>query len=432
MILSRHTVPANKPVLLTTPSKPPAEPIPLTQPQRAPQRLAIQRVASTIGPRPQRSSTTSQVLARQVETEAAPESTWPQPVNVTVETEKKLALDETERIIRRPQPQPIVAQTEPPAKSSDTGERVPVRGPSLIVAAPVPSARPEPAPAPAISKTNGSSPAISTISAVAARPQRKAEDSGLHEAFFSKTQEDVAWESSNEGRWKGYVLIGVLVLVAGGAIIAPRLGSQRKEKAPLDPPAKVAAEKKRADWPATDPAKVEIAASAPVVEQPAAAAEQPAAQQPAAAQPQTQPPPVAVQQPPPAEVKPPAAAEAPKPAVDVAGTLAKGEAALNADRLKEAEKHFRAVIDADAKNASAHSGLAMVLFNFEKDAAAAASARTAISLDAKAARAYLVLGLVASNKQDLPGAKKNYQRYLELEPKGRHADEVRSFMQAQR
>jgi hypothetical protein len=55
--------------------------------------------------------------------------------------------------------------------------------------------------------------------------------------------------------------------------------------------------------------------------------------------------------------------------------------------------------------ASQRTGLAMALYGMEKDGAAGAEARKALTLNSGSARAYLVLGLIASNKQDIASAK---------------------------
>jgi CheY-like chemotaxis protein len=476
LILSRHTVPANKPVLLTQPTAKPMpaapEPIPLTQPSRAPQRLAIQRVSSVVAARPRAGSqiSTGPLQAISAAPELAPPPPAPAPApqlqsDVWAETARKLQLDETERVIRRPPPAPPVS-TEP--RSSETGERVPVRS-SFIVAATTP---PAPAPEQAPARTNGGShhssrPSMHALSAqpvsaqahvtqpIAPLPRRK-EESGLNDSFFEKRDEEITWEQPG-GRWKSYLLLGAVIFAGAGAFLAASYGGgQKKEMAPL-PPSKVAA-KKQAGWPATDPSKVEVAAQqpaeiVPVADtqpaqngQPATAIAQPTQPaQPAQAQttqliqpaqpaqPQTTQPaqnaqpttaPI-VKQEPKVETTPP------KPAADTAALLATAESALKGDKLMIADKNFRAVLEATPNSAVAHSGLAMVLYSMERDTQAAASAKKALAIDANSARAYLVLGLVASNKQDIATAKKSYSKYLELEPKGAYAAEVRRFMQAQ-
>lgn len=129
----------------------------------------------------------------------------------------------------------------------------------------------------------------------------------------------------------------------------------------------------------------------------------------------------------------PAAARAPAPSdtVDSAKRLAQAEALLRAEKSKDAERQFRAVLGAAPKNAQARSGLAMALYNLAKDSAASHEAKEAIALDPSTARAHLVAGLIATNKHDISAAKSAYQRYLELAPTGEYAEEVRRFLKAQ-
>lgn len=439
-ILSRHTVPANKPVLLTQPSKLPAEttePIPLTQPSKAPQRLAIQRVASVVAARPTRSGS---AIAAASTISAAPAHAAPLEAptvpDVWAETAKKLQLDETERVIRTPNPAA--------AKSSDTGERVPTRAPSFIVAAPQQTQPPStqatlPPSAPVIP-----APVLAAALPVQTNGHIQKEQSGLHDSFFEKKAEDdgIVWDQQSGGRWKGLVLIAALLGAAAGVIFIPRLVKQKHEHAPL-PQSAQTQEKKQAAWPSADEAKVEIEGAQPAqVAQPGDQPAQPAqptqvAQQPVQpatterkVEPATTQTTQALQTTQPVQPTQPVTAPV-QTATDPAATLVKAEAALKNDKLKDADKQFRAVIEAQPNNAAAHSGLALVLYSMERDAQAAASAKKALALEASSARAHLVLGLVASNKMDIAAAKKSYQRYLELEPKGEYASEVRRFMQAQ-
>jgi CheY-like chemotaxis protein len=427
-ILSRHTVPANKPVLLTQASKVPAasEPIPLTQPSKAPQRLAIQRVASVVAARPRSGSTITQLSSIASNTPNVPTDTMPPAKpDVWAETARKLQHDETERVIRTVVP----AAT----KSSETGERVPARSASLIVAATQTQAPHVPAP---VIPAPIAAPIIPAPVLAAALPATNGhiqrEQSGLHDSFFEKKNDDDAltWEPSPGGRWKGLVLIAALLGAAAGVVFIPRLVKQKHEVAPLPVSAKKDAEKKQAAWPAADDTKVEFEGTQPegIAEQPVGEKKPEAVVRPVVDE--KKPDAVAVQ---PEVAKPEVAKQgAPlTPAIDPAATLAKAEAALKGDKLKDADKQFRSVIEAQPNNATAHSGLALVLYSMERDAQAAAAARKALSLEASSARAHLVLGLVASNKLDIVAAKKSYQRYLELEPKGEYASEVRRFMQAQ-
>src|SRR5262249_13254774 len=135
-------------------------PIPLTQPSRAPQRIAIQRVSSVVAARPRAGSQIGgplQAISAAPEPQAPPPPPPPQQPEAWADTARKLQLDETERVIRR-SPPPAAASSVGP-RSSDTGERVPVRS-SFIIAAPsqppAPAA-PEPATAQPPARTNGGS-----------------------------------------------------------------------------------------------------------------------------------------------------------------------------------------------------------------------------------------------------------------------------------
>jgi len=48
-----------------------------------------------------------------------------------------------------------------------------------------------------------------------------------------------------------------------------------------------------------------------------------------------------------------------------------------------------------------------------------------------AARGHLVVGLIAGNARDTRAARQAYERYLQLEPNGHYAEEVRRFLKAQ-
>jgi hypothetical protein len=279
-------------------------------------------------------------------------------------------------------------------------------------------------------------------------------------------------------------LIVLALIAAPAAILAPRLGGkQTTMKAPLPPSKRAKRDKKPiAAWPAGDESAMRLGAdseSAAANPAPASAtagpigsppSASPQASVPVAASPGGPPPARAASAaPPPAETpqkapphpvaspqpapnpKPSASAPgaaapktapaAPKPPSTAAAPTASGEEAkkllteaesfLRGDKLKDAEKQFRAVLASDPNLADAHSGLAMALYGLERDGPAGVEARKAIALNSAAARAHLVIGLIASNKQDIAGAKKAYKRYLELEPSGEYAEEVRRFLKAQ-
>lgn len=146
--------------------------------------------------------------------------------------------------------------------------------------------------------------------------------------------------------------------------------------------------------------------------------------------------PIVSAEPPPAIPDPapePAPIEEPEPAPDPEPVgpdpaLAEAEAALAADKYEEARQLFSGVIERDAQNAQAEAGLAMALFGLRKDPEAKERAEAALAKNDQTALAHLVLGFIHSNRGDEASATQRYQRYLELEPTGRYATELKSFL----
>jgi CheY-like chemotaxis protein len=554
ILLSRNTVPANQVVLLTQPTRSPSgaanDPIPLTTPSQVAPRLKIQRMSSVVAKLPELGAWAGETIQP-----AALPSKFTSPPDADDWDPIKVESDAT-----RPSPDNDPTLTDAPrsavarAPSFPAPERVPVRGPSLIVArtqpppapsssaswppapqgsaAPVPPAAwpivasgptpsgeyPRPptppgwpgvvtapirsdswppaqaaSPAPAALATPISkavpppaalpNPPSATIAPrpraptpIAARPETLSgswmkttpppkpgpgSTSGLHDSFFDR-EADL---DEGTGRWKQILLV-LAIAAAIAVVVSLRLGGkQQVVKAPL-PPSKRSLAKKAAGWPNADDSAIrmnegEASKAPPGAQTPASTTPPPSVQAPAAP-PSAVPPPVQAAPPPtpipatppPAPKSPPLEAaapkasptppapaaqakEPPKPAPTATAEEAKkllgdAEALLRNDKLKDAEKQFRAVVANDPNLADGHSGLAMALYGLEKDGPAGIEARKAIALNAAAARAHLVIGLIASNKQDIATAKKAYKRYLELEPKGEYADEVRRFLSAQR
>jgi CheY-like chemotaxis protein/Flp pilus assembly protein TadD len=400
-------------------------------------------------------------------TGAHPASAWP----VT-----SASLHASEEAVRAPVRAPalIVAQSAPagPASPSMTPPATAVPWGSL-------PARPQASLTDATMSVH-STAAPAPHAAPAATPAPRAPvgtTSGLHDAFFESGERSIRdsglWDShmaSSGNRWKGPLLVMGCVLAVVGVAASLKFGSQTKLKAP-EPPRR-SAKNPKAGWPRADESAIKIGGNegeAAAVAQAQAQTAQPAASaappaigaqplkgpQPAAALQAGKPgnaaePANAAQPPPgtqpaaaahpagaqPAAERKPANAETAKPVASVPNegakaALTQAETLLRSDKLKDAEKQFRAILQGDPNIAEAHSGLAMALYGLEKDAAAGQEARKALALSANSARAYLVLGLIASNKQDIAAAKKAYKRYLELEPNGEYAEEVRRFMKAQ-
>jgi Tfp pilus assembly protein PilF len=131
------------------------------------------------------------------------------------------------------------------------------------------------------------------------------------------------------------------------------------------------------------------------------------------------------------EVKPPPVVAVEKPKVDRAAAeeaVKKGEASLGSGSLKVARTQFEKALAADPENADAHSGLAMVYVELGRDPSARRSAKKALEIDQNQPRAQLVLALIAANGSDMKTAKRYYQKYLQLAPNGKHAEEVRRIL----
>jgi Flp pilus assembly protein TadD len=64
-----------------------------------------------------------------------------------------------------------------------------------------------------------------------------------------------------------------------------------------------------------------------------------------------------------------------------------------------------------------------------EDDEARSLARSALRLDRRQARAHLVLGLIAFNRNDREEARRAYRSYLDLAPNGRHAPDVRAALE---
>lgn len=281
----------------------------------------------------------------------------------------------------------------------------------------------------------------------------------------SAASDEMLWESENPWKQRALAIALVVTVVAVLGVLLVG-GNKHKE----EPPTVAKNEKTRAEWPkspagevkveSTKPAAVAAAPVAPSTPTPSegAAAKTPEGQtpptppttpasptpkagEPAIAKAITQTPKTTESGAPAAPVKAPEKApakvespeKAPTPAADpkkAQAQLAKAERSLASGSLKSARRAFQAALKADPQSAKAHAGLAMVYVEQGKDRSAKASAWRALKIDRGQARAHLVLGLVASNAQDNDAAKRSYRRYLRLNPKGKHASEVRRVLES--
>ncbi len=102
--------------------------------------------------------------------------------------------------------------------------------------------------------------------------------------------------------------------------------------------------------------------------------------------------------------------------------------AFEQNRMKDAEGACIAARDANPESAEAHGLLAHTLFNRNKRREALTSAERAVKLNPKLADAYVIIGGVRQDDGDVDEARRAYQRYLELEPKGSYAADLRAII----
>jgi CheY-like chemotaxis protein len=102
--------------------------------------------------------------------------------------------------------------------------------------------------------------------------------------------------------------------------------------------------------------------------------------------------------------------------------------AFEQNRMKDAEGACTAARDANPESAEAHGLLAHTLFNRNKRREALSSAERAVKLNPKLADAYVIIGGVRQDDGDVDEARRAYQRYLDLEPKGSYAADLRAII----
>jgi CheY-like chemotaxis protein/TolA-binding protein len=102
--------------------------------------------------------------------------------------------------------------------------------------------------------------------------------------------------------------------------------------------------------------------------------------------------------------------------------------AFDQKRMRDAEPACIAARDANPESAEAHRLLAHAQFNRNKRHEALASAERAVKIDPKLADMYVIIGGVHQEDGDADEARRAYQRYLELEPKGSYAADLRAII----
>jgi hypothetical protein len=102
--------------------------------------------------------------------------------------------------------------------------------------------------------------------------------------------------------------------------------------------------------------------------------------------------------------------------------------AFDQRRYKDAEGACTAARDANPDSADAHALLAHALFNRNKKRESLTAAERAAKLNPKLAQMYVIIGGVRQEDGDLEEARRAYERYLELEPKGSYAAELKAII----
>lgn len=481
LVLSRHTVPANRATPLTqTPMQLPEEPIPLTQPSTAP-RLQIQRVSSVVSLPSRRASSVAQAPAAEriplprmeaisspplAESEmptrdpslgqtarieaavlsaaVAPEPT-PEPVREPVSRTSSYVIAPA-----APPPWPVASAPQPvaPSVSTESESEAPTPAPAAVAAAAAAAAAATEDTAPTrvpeaaeVLESAGfvdhSRPNNEATHLEAPKsPAAPAEVSNFSKEFFDKpaSDDEMAWdnpESSLGSKIGTFAIVGVLVLgigllVFGGKDKPPETEPEKATTAKIDP----AKMKPAAAWPKSPSDAVKISDGTAPAGKPADTLE-PSGSTPV--------PPKAGEAPV-GDATAAAMVEAPKPkavpikeapvvdAKKAAALVKQGVSALQNERYKQARRSFGAALKAEPNNAQALAGLAQVYLDQEKLRTAKGYAWRALKQNAATPRAHLVLGMVAQIEGDNEKAKKSYQRFLRYESTGKNAEEIRRIL----
>lgn len=469
LVLSRHTVPANRAVPLTQPTAPAVEPIPLTQPT-SPARLQIQRVSSVISAPSRRASSVAHAPAEErvplprMEAVSSPAPTLAEELGETGRIEAAVINaavaqhDVTEelareRVSRSPSyvlapaalpPWPVSTSREPvaPSVAEESESEAPTPTPAAAQDT-APTRVPAPAEAGFVDHQRPTHEAthVDMAAPAAARsepPVQKRELSNFSEDFFDKpgTNDDLEWESG-ESKWKSNlpgILVAVAIVLAIGVLTLGRPNKPAEEEPATPATTRTVppgSDKPAAAWPKTPAEDVQIG-DAPVAPPPPVGGEA-ALLAPVRTTEATEP----AEPAPPAE---PAKVEPPKvvpikeaPAANPAAAEAlvqEGVEALLRERYPQAQGRFYAALKADPDNAKALAGLAQVYLDKEDFKRARGFAWRALKQDPSTSRAHLVLGTVAQIEGDNAKAKSAYQRFLKYESTGKRADEIRQILQS--
>jgi CheY-like chemotaxis protein len=115
-------------------------------------------------------------------------------------------------------------------------------------------------------------------------------------------------------------------------------------------------------------------------------------------------------------------------AAEAAPLLSICHTSFHEQRMKDAEAACTAARDANMDSAEAHGLLAHALFNRNRRRESLAEAERAVKLNPKWADAYVIIGGVHQDAGEMDDAKRAYQRYLELDPHGQFAGDLRAIV----
>jgi DNA-binding response OmpR family regulator len=133
----------------------------------------------------------------------------------------------------------------------------------------------------------------------------------------------------------------------------------------------------------------------------------------------------------PVESHPPAeepAAPAPSPAVEFGRALANGQALLKKGRYRAAVADLRRAVELEPQSVPALLALGDAFLEADQARSALQPLEKAAQIDRKSGRAQLLLGTAHQTLGHKREALRAYRRYLELEPKGDFAPDVRSIV----
>jgi Tfp pilus assembly protein PilF len=102
--------------------------------------------------------------------------------------------------------------------------------------------------------------------------------------------------------------------------------------------------------------------------------------------------------------------------------------AFEQKRMRDAEGACVAARDANPESAEAHGCSRTRCSTATSGARRSSSAERAVKMNPKLADAYVIIGGVRQDDGDVEEARRAYQRYLELEPKGSYAADLRAIM----